>query len=349
MRFLQFFIARFIFSTGLVLVFPAAVWLSPSIQAQESPLRFELPPPVAGSRWFKGNTHTHTLESDGDSPPETVIRWYRANRYDFLVISDHNVWVDPSRFANLIDSTFILIPGEEITSGFARKPVHVNGLNIPHVIEPRTDTTLLGTIQKNVDAVREVAGVPHINHPNFHWAFDHEVLAHVKNDKLLEIFNGHPLVHNVGGGDSPGMEEIWDRLLSGGKRVYGIAVDDAHHFTGEFAPHRSNPGRGWVVVRAARLEGHEILENMEKGLFYASTGVELDDVIVQDQQIEISIRQKGNFKYRTDFIGGNGAILSSTGSNSARYQLSHPTAYVRAKITDSGGAVAWVQPIFVQQ
>src|SRR5687767_5129965 len=30
-------------------------------------------------RWFKGNTHTHTLESDGDSPPELVARWYKTH------------------------------------------------------------------------------------------------------------------------------------------------------------------------------------------------------------------------------------------------------------------------------
>ena len=27
-------------------------------------------PPV--DRWFKGNTHTHTTNSDGDAPPEQV-------------------------------------------------------------------------------------------------------------------------------------------------------------------------------------------------------------------------------------------------------------------------------------
>lgn len=28
-------------------------------------------------RWFKGNTHTHTLNSDGDSSPDDMVRWYR--------------------------------------------------------------------------------------------------------------------------------------------------------------------------------------------------------------------------------------------------------------------------------
>jgi hypothetical protein len=248
-----------------------------------------------------------------------------------------------------MDSSFILIPGEEVTTSFERKPVHVNGLNIPHVIEPRTDSTLVGTIQKNIDAVREVDGVPHVNHPNFGWAMDHHVLAQVRNDRLLEIFNGHPQVHNEGGGDAPGLEEIWDQLLTGGKRIYGIAVDDAHHFTGEFSRARANPGRGWVVVRADRLEAREILRRMEAGEFYATTGVELDDLVITTSTIEIRIRQHQNFKYTTEFIGPGGRILESTGANPAVYTLrARDGGYVRARVTDSGGAVAWLQPVFIQ-
>src|SRR5687768_14376214 len=39
--------------------------------------------------WFKGNTHTHTDKSDGDSSPEDVVGWYRTNGYDFVVLTDH--------------------------------------------------------------------------------------------------------------------------------------------------------------------------------------------------------------------------------------------------------------------
>jgi len=46
-------------------------------------------PPAA--RWWKGNTHTHTLWSDGDGAPEKVAAWYRERDYHFLVLSDHNV------------------------------------------------------------------------------------------------------------------------------------------------------------------------------------------------------------------------------------------------------------------
>ena len=51
---------------------------------------------AAGSagRWFKGNTHTHTLNSDGDSTPDEVVRWYRDHSYHFLVLTDHNFLTD---------------------------------------------------------------------------------------------------------------------------------------------------------------------------------------------------------------------------------------------------------------
>lgn len=42
------------------------------------------------SRWWRGNTHTHTYWSDGDAAPEVVAEWYKASGYEFLVLSDHN-------------------------------------------------------------------------------------------------------------------------------------------------------------------------------------------------------------------------------------------------------------------
>ena len=318
-----------------------------SISAQAAP-RFEATDFRKGE-WLKGNTHTHTLESDGDSPPDYVARWYKAHGYNFLVLSDHNVLVDPARFSALMDSSFLLIPGEEITTSFQKKPVHVNGLNIHQVIPPVTDSTLLGTVQKNVDAVRAAVGVPHINHPNFGWAISQDILARIERDKLIEIHNGHPQVNNEGGGDSPGMEAVWDHLLTMGKRIYGIAVDDAHHFQGEFAPERSNPGRGWVVVRADSLDPRAIMTSLEAGRFYASSGVSLDSISVNDDEMTIAITQKGNFKYTTEFIGRAGEVLKRTGANPATYKLLGGESYVRARIMDSMGYMAWVQPVFVER
>ncbi|MBM4160505.1 MAG: hypothetical protein FJ217_05330 [Ignavibacteria bacterium] len=319
------------------------VVLSQVARSQE----FEVPR-ADGGGWFKGNTHTHTTMSDGDSSPEEVTRWYKSHGYRFLVLSDHNILTDPRTLSTLVDSSFLLIPGEEVTSSFQKKPVHVNGLNISRAVSPQTDSTLLGTVQRNVDAVRDAGGAPHINHPNFGWAIDQATLAQVKNNKLLEIFNGHPSVHNYGGSGKPGLEEVWDHLLTSGMRIYGIAADDAHHFKEEFAPNRSNPGRGWVVVKASQLDAEEIIRNLEAGHFYASTGVELEDVRIESRRMEIRIKQKSNFGYRTEFIGSGGKVLHRTEYNPAVFELGGEAKYVRAKVRDSGGFVAWVQPVFVK-
>lgn len=49
-------------------------------------------------RWWKGNTHAHTLWSDGDSAPRQVVEWYRDAGYDFLVLSDHTLLAQGERW-----------------------------------------------------------------------------------------------------------------------------------------------------------------------------------------------------------------------------------------------------------
>jgi hypothetical protein len=326
----------------------AATMLGAATVAAQSPdFRFE-ERDGTGLQWFKGNTHTHTTESDGDSPPEEVVAWYRDHGYNFLVLSDHNVLTAPEHYAELFTDRFILIPGEEVSSSFDRRPVHINGININDLVVPQTADTMVDTIQRNVDAIREVEGAPHINHPNFGWAFGAEELAQISDDRLLEIYNGHPTVHNDGGGDSLGLEAVWDYLLTRGKRIYGIAVDDAHQFR-TIGRDQANPGRGWVVVRAGDLDPLSIVSALEDGMFYASTGVELDDVVVDERRIEVHIRPRDNFKYTTRFIGAGGRELLVTGENPAVFELHDPEVYVRALVTDSGGWRAWVQPVFIER
>src|SRR5262249_8131613 len=73
--------------------------------------------PGAALRWYKGNTHTHTLNSDGDSTPDDVVKWYREHGYNFLVLSDHNFLtsVDGLNAVHGADDTFLVIRGEEVT------------------------------------------------------------------------------------------------------------------------------------------------------------------------------------------------------------------------------------------
>lgn len=307
--------------------------------------------PSEPMQWYKGNTHTHTINSDGDSTPDEVVRWYKEHHYHFLVLTDHNFLTEVEGLNSIFAARekFLVINGEEVTDSFEGSPIHINGLDLREVVPPQGGSDPVETVQRNVDAIRGMGGVPHINHPNFFWALTADQMRQVRNNKLIEIYNGAPAVHNHGGGGSPGLEAMWDEILSSGKLIYGIAVDDAHHFKGEFAPDRLNPGRGWVVVRAPRLSTAAIMEGLEAGRFYASTGVSLSDLRTDDQGIEIDIQEKPTFKYTTHFIGDGGRLLSKAHGLKARYRFQGGERYVRARVVDSMGYTAWTQPVFVDQ
>jgi hypothetical protein len=298
--------------------------------------------------WYKGNTHTHTLNSDGDSTPDDVVTWYREHGYEFLVLTDHNFLtsVDGLNALHGADDKFLVIRGEEVTDRLGDKPIHLNALDLPQAVEPQHGSSVLEVIQRNVDAIRRAGGVPQVDHPNFEWAISGEDLRGVERTKLFEIFNGHPHVNNMGGGGVPGMEDVWDRLLSSGKEIYGVADDDAHVFKQPGNPNVPGPGRGWVVVRAERLAPRPIVEALERGDFYASTGVELRDYEVTDTAITITIRDQGSSKYRVQFTGRNGRVLKEVTSNPAAYAFSPDDTYVRAKVFESNGRAAWTQPVF---
>ena len=46
---------------------------------------------AAPKKYYKGNTHTHSLWSDGNDFPEMIIDFYHKNDYDFICLSDHDI------------------------------------------------------------------------------------------------------------------------------------------------------------------------------------------------------------------------------------------------------------------
>ena len=305
--------------------------------------------PTAKPRWYKGNTHTHTLNSDGDSTPDDVVRWYREHGYQFLVLTDHNFLtsVDGLNALHGADEKFLVVKGEEVTSTLGERAIHVNGLDVSRKVDPATGTSVVDILQRNVDAIRGASGVPHINHPNFRWSVTVDELRQVRNNKLFEIFNGHPQVNNIGGGGEPGLEEAWDTILSSGILLYGVAVDDAHVFKQPGNPNVAGPGRGWIAVRAPRLEARTLLDAIERGEFYASNGVELDDLQVSPQRLHVAVKPAASSKYRVQFIGKGGRVLSESIEPVATYVPKGDEGYVRARVLESNGRMAWVQPIVI--
>jgi len=301
-------------------------------------------------RWYKGNTHTHTLNSDGDSSPDDVTKWYRAHGYQFLVLTDHNVLtsVDALNALHGLDDKFLVIRGEEITDRFGDKPIHINGLAPARLVSPQGGTSVLDVVQRDVNAIRAASGVPSINHPNFGWAITTDELKQVRNTRLFEIFNGHPQVNNLGGGGRPGLEEMWDSLLTSGIVLYGQAVDDAHTFMRPEDRSAARPGQGWIVVRADTLTSTAIVAAIERGDFYSSTGVELSDYTVDKAAMTVAVRATTWSKYRIQFIGRGGQMLLDATTSPATYRFRGNEGYVRARVVESNGLMAWTQPVFLQ-
>lgn len=188
-----------------------------------------------------GHEKTTSCSSDPRIPvhpddPGTTVRsarhrWYKDHGYQFLVLTDHYTITVPESPSSSVDSSFLLIRGEEVTCWGKLSDIDVTALNIGQDIPPLTDTTLLGGLQKGIDAVRRRNGIPVITHPNYNWRLDQETMLNARDCRLFELFNGYSATNSEGGGGHPGLEQVWDFLLTAGMRIFGVAADDTHSLT----------------------------------------------------------------------------------------------------------------------
>ena len=269
---------------------------------------------------------------------------------------------------------FLLIQGEEISDKFGKQPIHLNAHNIRDVLPPRGGESVYEVIQNNVDAViaqRERTRQPmfvHLNHPNFGWGVAAEDLMRVRGENFFEVYNGHPGVNNNGDEQHASTETIWDIINS--LRVtefdlpllYGLATDDGHNYH-NIPSRASEPGRGWVMVLAADLSPATLIESLEAGRFYASSGVTLEEVTSTKKSLSVTVRPDPDATYKIDFIGTAkgfdrtsepvldklgkelpatrkyspqiGTVLKSVDGPSGTYEFTGNELYVRARITSS--------------
>ena len=273
------------------------------------------------------------------------------------------------------DEGFLFVQGMEITDaiGPKRAPLHHNSLNHAHVIQPAGGDSVREAMEKTVAAVQEASrrsGKPmlvHLNHPNFHWAVTPDDLAHVLGERYFEVYNGHRGVRNHGDAVHASTEAIWDYVLTlrlsklGGDVLYGLATDDAHNYQQQGA--MANPGRGWIWVRSEQLTADAIVRAMQAGDFYASSGVELEDVVAGPESLGVRVAADDGVTYVTKFIGTRrggevtGEVLQRSVGASADYRFKGDELYVRAVVTSSRRhpngydpddfETAWTQPVRV--
>jgi len=286
---------------------------------------------------------------------------------------------------------FLMIPSEEIS---AKLSIHVNATNLRELIPPARGSNALELMQANVDAVieqRDRTGepmFPHINHPNFELAITAEDLMRVKGDKFFEVYNGHAQVYSFGYKGHPGMDQLWDIVLAHRLSdlnlgvMYGLAVDDSHQYH-QMNVTNSNPGRGWVMVRAPELTIPALIKAIEEGDFYASSGVRLKDVRFAANTLSVEIEPEEGVTYVTQFIGTRknfdrkstpgvslagrpitrqysgdiGEVFAVRRGTTAEYTMTGDELYVRAKVVSSKlkenphasgeKETAWTQPVML--
>lgn len=317
--------------------------------------------------WLKGQLHLHSNASgDSETPPGDVARWYAEHGYDFIVFTDHN------RITQIPGPEgLIVMPGIELTQNLERcdpppEPgmqclLHVNGLFVG------TNTEAIGSVPTpagverlerfaHAIAVTEaLGGVAMLNHPNFHYAADAELLAALagRGLTLVEVANEAVDSNNEGDDAHPSTEALWDAVLSTGARVWGVATDDAHHYYDASAVRERGElahvgDRGWVMVRAER-EPTAIRAAIERGEFYSSSGVVLEAVEFDGRTLRVTVSEAAEGPHRFTFIGDGGRELHRQRGREGVFVVPEGYAgYVRAVVADRSGRKAWVQPVWIR-
>jgi hypothetical protein len=324
-------------------------------------------PVNAEMRWYRGNTHAHTSNSDGNLPPEMVARWYATHGYQFLVLSDHDLITDVAPINSQYNQShqsknFLVIQGEEITQRFIDgRQAHVNAINLKRVVLPWSavpgsqfapkEATMSEVFARNFSEIVSAGGIPQVNHPNYRWSIRPGDLIGLPGPFLLEIWNACD--HNVGGTDESGnravsTSELWDILLTRGTTVWGVASDDAHDYRHLEDVTSQRPGLAWIVARASELSEESICNALRSGDFYASTGVVLEKYSVGDSRIEIAIKAERDARFTTQFIGREGKVLSVIAGLHPGYSIKGDEGYVRAEIKSSLSRSAWTQPVILR-
>ncbi len=315
--------------------------------------------------FLKGQLHVHSAGSyDAKEPPEQVLKFYAERGYRFVSITDHNrVTVAPSPSKDLL-----VFPGAELTQNatvcepapapgfrclFHTGAVFLHGVSDGQDLKLPFQQGRFAAFDAQLSLAERLGGIGMIMHPNFHFAVNERLLARLvkRGVKLFELSNAALDSQHPGGHEraESHAEALWDSVLSQGLLLYGVATDDAHHFSE--APERRRHmksaytgDRGWVQVYAEPNEA-SIRGALEAGEFYASSGVDLVSVRRDTEHWRVEIQALAGERYETRFIGSRGRELARVQGAVAEYDPQGDEGYVRAVVRDSQGRKAWLQPV----
>ena len=264
----------------------------------------------------------HSTNSDGKDHPHEVFRDYEGKGFDFAVLTDHQAVVRSEDLDH--GGSLVAIPGCEYRGSGTLPEMGLGGV--------RQLPPIPVDLEASARAAQESGAFVVYNHPN--WHFDHwpsKAMLRLKAAHAMEIYNA--VVEELQG--SAESTNKWDALLSYGYRIWGAAGDDAHE-----SAHRN---QAWVQVMAERDEA-SIIEALKAGKFYASTGIEVKAISIQDGVWTVDAPDAHLIR----FIVERGQVRSQVRGSQASYKIQEKDVYVRVEIYGTGMQRAWLNPVFVE-
>jgi hypothetical protein len=290
---------------------------------------FESSPHILSGQRVKAGFHCHTLNSDGGLSPERTVQEYRKKGFQCLGITDHHT-VTP--IANLSTPGFVAIDATE--NGGAPDII---GVGVTSVV-PREKT-----LSERARALASQGAFTIAPHPTY-CEVTPEIYLWVPDLMAMEIYNAYCDEAYCNGVAL----ELWDMVLGAGKRIWGVAGDDAH-----LNPQKrtySHAGRAWVEVWAETLSSTAILDALKRGRFFSTQGPRFERIAVGKSTIRIECSPVSQVRWRT--FGRVGFVDYAPDGASLTHSVLptwfHPNTYVRIELVDRQGKKAWSNPIFVE-
>ncbi|MDA1330789.1 MAG: CehA/McbA family metallohydrolase [Chloroflexi bacterium] len=289
-------------------------------------------------RFWRGNLHTHSTNSDGRLSPAAVCEEYRLAGYDFLVITDH--FHDIFGFP-LTDTTpyrtdgFTTIIGSELHTGTTElgDGWDILGVGVPLDFARPAQGETAGEIVRRALAEGAFIEAPH---PNWCTLTEQDILS-LGAIHAIEIFNGTCHDDNDRGDNS----YIIDLLLARGYHYNLCAVDDAH-----LQPTRADFMKGWVCVKSEALHPGALLTALKAGHYYSSTGPALVDMALSSDR-KLTVRCSP--VERVVVMGRlyPSKSVSGRGITTAEFDLSDfKSPYFRVVVRDEYGRRAYANPVW---
>ena len=288
-------------------------------------------PPVA--RYFKANLHAHSTISDGRLTPQEVKEAYKAKGYSILCLTDHNLVADHSA---MNEPDFLMLTGLEVNTsqdGFNphMKTYHLNliakrpDLNWQPFPRRTASADALPFMDKadfgnmanaysveNVNAVIAAANekgyLVTYNHPE--WSRqDYPDYAPLKGIWGMELCNYSSSVSGYNDRDNA---KVYRDLVNLGNRIVPLGTDDGHST-------RDICG-AWIMVGAEKLEYGSVIEALEKGDLYASTGPEIYGLTLEGSTLTVrcsdaravTVEASTRFARRANPIHNDGLLREAT-------------------------------------